>query len=271
MYRIVEALVNTLKSKGVDFVFESEVKKVHIRDNNAVELEDQTGRRWPADIFISNADAASFRGEVLQRPAFSQKRLDKMQWSLAPFTIYLGVKGKIDNAMQHNYFLGSNFKGYAKNVFVSAMAPQRPYYYVNVATKAYPEYAPEGCESILILCPVPDLRFKKDWFDKEDLADNIVGDLSKRIGFDVAKNTLVKKILTPQDWGIMFNLYRGSGLGLCHGMTQIGYLRPSNKDEKLKNFYYVGASTVPGTGLPMVIVGSKLVLERIVHDHGSLS
>jgi len=35
---------------------------------------------------------------------------------------------------------------------------------------------------------------------------------------------------------------------------------------KLENFYYVGASTIPGTGLPMVIISSKLVTDRIQND-----
>jgi phytoene desaturase len=65
----------------------------------------------------------------------------------------------------------------------------------------------------------------------------------------------------------MFHLYKGSGLGLAHGLNQIGAFRPSNKDEELANLYYVGASTVPGTGLPIVVIGSKLVTERINHEH----
>ena len=32
---------------------------------------------------------------------------------------------------------------------------------------------------------------------------------------------------------------------------------------KFKNLFYVGASTTPGTGLPMVVISSKLVMERI--------
>jgi len=68
----------------------------------------------------------------------------------------------------------------------------------------------------------------------------------------------------------MFNLYRGSGLGLAHGISQVGAFRPRNKDEVFPNLYYVGASTTPGTGLPMVIISSKLVTERIVKDHGSI-
>jgi len=271
MYRIIEELEKILRDKGANFIFETEVKEVLEENNRATGVKDQNGRRWEADVFVCNADAASFRGLILKRPQYSPCRLDKMHWGFAPFTIYLGVQGKIENAMQHNYFLGNNFKGYARKFLSSSASPERPYYYVNVASKACPGYAPPGCESILILCPVPDLRFKKNWTDKDNFADNIINDFSKRVHFNVMKNTLTRKILTPEDWESMFNLYRGSGLGLCHGLFQIGYFRPKNKDEKLGNFYYVGASTVPGTGLPMVIVGSKLTFERIIQDHGPLS
>jgi len=60
-----------------------------------------------------------------------------------------------------------------------------------------------------------------------------------------------------------FNLHRGSGLGLSHDMLRIGGFRPKNYDEVFNNVFYVGASTIPGKGLPMVIISSKLVFQRI--------
>jgi phytoene desaturase len=270
MYRLVDELVRILKQLGADFVYETEITNVYAQAGQVVSLTDQKGRRWAADIYVCNADAAMFRGLQLNRAKFHPQRLDKMQWSLAPFTIYLGVKGKIANLLHHNYFLGNNFKEYADTIFTATTNPEKPYYYVNVPTKWCPDFAPQGCESVFVLCPVPDLRFKKEWRDKESLADTIIQDLSKRIRYNIPANVAVRKVLSPEDWANMFNLYRGSGLGLCHGITQIGALRPSNKDEELRNLYYVGASTIPGTGLPMVIISSKLVQERIEHDFGTL-
>lgn len=270
MYRLVEEINRLLAERNVDIVYNTEVTGFEHTDGTLTALIDQNGRRWNADVFISNADAASFRGLVLQRPRYTEKHLDRMDWTLAPFTIYLGIGKKIDGLMHHNYFLGSNFRGYADTIFTSSISPQKPYYYVNVPSKSYSECAPEGCESLLILCPVPDLRFKKDWSDKEELTDTIIDDLSRRTGFDIAQNTKVRITFAPDDWAAMLNLYKGSGLGLAHGMNQVGAFRPRNKDEKFSNLYYVGASTVPGTGLPMVIISSKLVLERILEDNGSL-
>lgn len=271
MYRLVEEMMKILDEKGVEIFYNTEVIGVSNSNGKLNSLIDKNGKVWTADIFISNSDAASFRGQILGRAKFSEKKLDKMEWTLAPFTMYIGVKGKIDKLMHHNYFLGSNFRGYADKIFTSSISPQKPYYYVNVLSKSVPECAPEGCENLFILCPVPDRRFKPNWDDKEELANNIIDDLSKRTGFDIKANTLVKEIYTPVDWEKMFNLYKGSGLGLAHGIMQVGAFRPKNKDEVFPNLYYVGASTTPGTGLPMVIISSKLVTQRIAEDYGTLS
>lgn len=270
MYRLVEELVKTLKGRGVEIILNTEIVDVVSVDGVVEGLIDQRGKLWNADIFVSNSDAAAFRGKILRRRDFSEEKLDKMHWTLAPFTIYLGVKGKIDKLMHHNYFLGSNFKGYADTIFTSSISPEKPYYYVNVLSKSEESCAPEGCENLFILCPVPDLRFKKDWSDKRELADTIIDDLSKRTGFDIRENLIAEKILTPADWEKSLNLYKGSGLGLAHDIAQVGAFRPANKDEEFRNLYYVGASTTPGTGLPMVVISSKLVTEIIEEEHAEL-
>ena len=270
MYKIVEEIKKLLDKNGVTFHFNTEITDVETSGGKITGFTDQNGKKWTADIYVCNSDAASFRGKVMKREKFSAQKLDAMEWTLSPFTIYLGVKGKLDHVHHHNYFLGTNFKEYASTIFKTSVSPQKPYYYVNVSSRSNPGCAPDGCENLFILCPVPDLRHKPDWSDTESLADNIIGDLSKRIGFDLAKNTVSRTVLNPIDWQDKFNLYRGSGLGLAHGLNQIGGFRPANKDEKFNNLYYVGASTVPGTGLPIVVIGSRLVTERIEKDHAGV-
>lgn len=265
MYQIVRELQKELEKRGVQFHFQTEIQS-YTQEGKKLTFTDQSGKSWPADIYIVNSDAAWFRGKVMQRKAFREEKLDKMDWTLAPFTVYLGVEGKIENLAHHSYFLGDNFKEYSDVIFRSTELPEMPYYYVNTSSKSNPKSAPEGCENIFILCPVPDLRVKKTWDEKEAFADRIIQDLSERVGYDIAGNTRVRKIMTPIDWEGSFNLYRGSGLGLAHGLGQVGGFRPRNKDEEYENLYYVGASTTPGTGLPMVIISSKLVLDRIEKD-----
>ena len=266
MYKIVEEIQKILINRGVKFHFNTEIAGVNENNGTISSFIDGNGKEWKADVFVCNADAAAFRGQILKRKKYSEVKLDKKHWTLAPFTIYLGVKGKVDNLHHHNYFLGSNFKQYADNIFKLSVNPEKPYYYVTASSKSNPDCAPEGCENLFILCPVPDRRYKNDWSDREELADTILKDMSERIGFDLIANRITQTIYAPDDWENMFNLYRGSGLGLAHGLNQVAAMRPNNKDEEFKNLYYVGASTVPGTGLPIVVIGSKLVTERILKD-----
>lgn len=267
MYRIVEVIKGLLDARGVEFHFNTEIQSFKEENGQLKGFIDQNGKLWQADIYVSNSDAAAFRGQIMKRKKFREEKLDKKHWTLAPFTIYLGVKGKVDKLHHHNYFLGTNFKEYADSIFKLSVNPEKPYYYVNVSSKSNPECAPEGCENIFILCPVPDRRYKPDWSDREALAENILKDLSQRIDFDLISNRMTQTIYAPDDWQNMFNLYKGSGLGLAHGLNQVAGLRPKNKDEEFDNLYYVGASTVPGTGLPIVVIGSKLVTERILKDY----
>ena len=232
---------------------------------------DEHGNRWEADVYISNSDAALFRGKVLKRKRYSTQKLDKMNWTLAPFTLYLGIDSKITTLHHHHYFLGNNFKEYASGIFRNKVSMEHPYYYVNTLSRFNPESAPKGCEALFILCPVPDLRYKPDWTDAPALADTIIQDLSQRINFPIREHLLSKTVITPVEWERMFGLHRGSGLSLGHQLHQIGAFRPSNKDEKLNNLFYVGSSTVPGTGLPMAVISSKLVTERILSQHGPIS
>ncbi len=266
MYKIAEEIVSILIKRGVKIHYDTEIVNVLSNNGSVDGFVDQNGKVWKGDFYVCNSDAASFRGKILQRKKYSEAKLDKMHWTLAPFTIYLGVNGKIDNLHHHNYFLGDNFEQYADKIFKTSVSPQKPYYYVNVSSKSNPNCAPQGCENLFILCPVPDLRFKPDWSDREELADNILKDMSNRLGFDLIKNRITQTIFDPIDWQDKFNLYRGSGLGLAHGLNQVAALRPKNKDEEFDNLYYVGASTTPGTGLPIVVIGSKLVTQRIEND-----
>lgn len=270
MYKIVEGLVGELKKRNINITYNTEIVDYVSNGDNVNGLKDQNGKIWTADVYVINADAASFRGQVLKRPNFSPEKLDSKKWTLAPYTLYLGVNKKIEGLEVHNYFLGQNYEEYSSKIFKNSISLNKPYYYVNVPSKANPETAPQGSEAIFVLCPVPDLRYKPSWDDSEDLAQNIITDISERVGFDINKHLVTKTILTPVEWQNMFNLYRGSGLGLAHDLNQIGYFRPHNTDEKYKNIFYVGASTIPGTGLPMAVISSRLTTEQIVNRYGSL-
>jgi phytoene desaturase len=263
MYKIVEGLVAELQKAGVKITYNIEVTDYVEENGKLKSFIDQTGKTWQADIIVVNGDAAFFRSKVLKRKKYSPEKLEKMDWTMGYLTFYLGINTKLPQVNHHNYFLGTNYREYAQNVLKNPDTLEKPYYYVNVLSKHNNDCAPEGCESLFFVCPVPNLRHKKNWDDKDKVVDSIIDDFGLRIGQNIQPNIISRTIYTPQEWHDQFNLYMGSGLGLSHTMGQIGGFRPRNKDEKYDNLYFVGASTTPGAGLPMAIISSKLVVQRI--------
>ena len=263
MYKIVEGLVGELQKAGVTFRYNTEIAKVEDDGRKVTAVIDKAGNRYTADAILINADAAVFRGRILNRPAYSEEKLRKMDWTMGYLTFYIGVKTKLPQVNHHNYYLGNNYEEYAHKVMQEPGTLEKPYYYVNVVSKHNAECAPEGCESLFFVCPVPNLLFKQDWSDRDKIVDSIIEDFGGRIGQDIRPDIVSRTIYTPAEWEKYFNLYMGSGLGLSHKIRQIGAFRPANKDEKLKNLFYVGASTIPGAGLPMAVISSKLAFERV--------
>lgn len=271
MYKIVEGLVAELKNAGVQITYNTEITGVNHSNGRITSLVDQHGTTHEADMFVINADAAVFRSKILQRKNYSEQKMRRMSWTTGYLTFYIGLKGKLPQVNHHNYYLGYDFEEYARKVLEDPETLQNPYYYVNVLSKHNPDCAPDGCESLFFVCPVPNLLVKPDWSDRDTIVDSILTDFSARINQDIKPDIISKTIYTPLDWQDKYNLYQGSGLGLSHTLGQIGAFRPSNVDEKFRNLFYVGASTTPGAGLPMAIISSKLVTGRVVDFHKKIS
>ena len=83
-------------------------------------------------------------------------------------------------------------------------------------------------------------------------------DLEQHLKFEVS--------YTPRDWFSMYNLAKGAAFGLSHNFMQVGYLRPHNRHQRYGNLYFVGSSTHPGIGLPMVLLSARLTTERILKE-----
>ncbi|MBN2166152.1 MAG: phytoene desaturase [Marinilabiliaceae bacterium] len=264
MYAIVDSLVDELSKLDVSFNYETEITDFKYSKNKLTSFVDKNGGYWEADVFVVNADAASFRGSVFKRKQFAPYKLNKMSWTMGYLTFYIGVNVKLPQVEHHNYFLGNNYEEYSRDVMKTPGTLEKPYYYVNVVSKHNNDCAPDGCEALFFVCPVPNLLYKHDWTDKNDIITSIIADFSERIKQDISKNIVFQTVYTPEDWQNQFNLYKGAGLGLSHNMLQIGAFRPKNFDEKFINTFYVGASTIPGAGLPMAVISSKLASERIM-------
>jgi phytoene dehydrogenase-like protein len=101
---------------------------------------------------------------------------------------------------------------------------------------------------------------------------NVLERLAKDLGIrDLKDHIKFEMVQTPTLWREQYNLAKGATFGLSHNFLQVGYLRPQNRHAKYKNLYFAGASTHPGTGLPIVLLSAKLTTERILTEMGRIT
>jgi len=106
----------------------------------------------------------------------------------------------------------------------------------------------------------PNLDGRIDWSRERD---RITGDLRQRVaelGYPV--DVEVEQVLDPQDWERL-GMARGTPFALSHTFRQTGPFRPHNTDRAVPGLVFVGSGTVPGVGVPMVLVSGRLAAERV--------
>jgi phytoene dehydrogenase-like protein len=118
-----------------------------------------------------------------------------------------------------------------------------------------------------------DARSRQDWEALVDRArETVFARLATEMGArDLREHIKFEIVYQPEVWKERFNLEKGAAFGLSHNFWQVGYLRPQNRHKQYKNLYFAGASTHPGTGLPIVLLSARLTTERILKETGTIS
>ncbi len=269
MYAAIQALVKVAEKLGVTFVYDAPVKKINVGKWNVESVETADGREWIADLFIGNADLPYIYKELLPDAA-PAKKLDEKLYTCSTIMFYWGVDKQYPQIAHHNVFLGGDYKASFDQIFQDHTLPEVPSFYVHAPARTDPSAAPQGQETLYVLVPVGhlDARSAQDWEALVNRARETVFDrLAKEMGVtDLREHIKFEIVYQPRVWKERFNLEKGAAFGLSHNFWQVGYLRPHNRHAKYKNLYFAGASTHPGTGLPIVLLSAKLTTERILKE-----
>ncbi|MCS6908245.1 MAG: FAD-dependent oxidoreductase, partial [Anaerolineales bacterium] len=187
---------------------------------------------------------------------------------------YWGVDKPYPQIALHNVFLSGDYKSSFERIFKDHTLPDAPSFYVHAPVRVDPSAAPPGQETLFILVPVGHLDEERpqNWDELVQRArEAVLSRLAKEMdAADLAQHIKFEVVYTAQDWKQRFNLDKGAAFGLSHNFWQVGYFRPHNRHKRYRNLYFVGASTHPGTGLPIVLLSARLTTERIQREIGSL-
>ena len=272
MYRIVESLVSIAEEHGARFVYESPVKQIVVGGNRATGVVLEDGTRMQADIIIANADLPYVYDQLLPDRDLAKRMMDK-QFTCSAIMFYWAVDTIYPQLAHHTLFLSGDYKASSDRIFHDHTLPEKPSFYIHVPNRTDPSAAPEGCDNLMVLVPVGCLyeELEQDFEALRARARKTVLKRLEGLGITDLESHIKQEVsYTPHDWREMFNLARGATFGLKHNITQLGYLRPQNRHGRYKNLYFCGASTHPGTGVPIAFLGAGLVEERILKEQSGI-
>jgi phytoene desaturase (3,4-didehydrolycopene-forming) len=277
--------VNVGERLGVEFMFDSPIRNIQLSDDGkratGITFEDDSKKPLTADVVVCNADLAYAYNNLLPTSSFG-KSLLKRQASCSSISFYWALDRQFPELSAHNIFLAEDYKDSFDSIFKKHQIPDQPSFYVNVPTRVDPSAAPEGCDSIVILVPVGHLYdsstdshkgskhttgLTQDWETMVATArSTVLKTMEARLNISLGPHIIGETVNTPPTWKSIFNLDRGAILGLSHSFFNVLSFRPKTKHRSIEDLYFVGASTHPGTGVPIVLAGAKLVSEQILQD-----
>jgi len=274
MYAGIQALTGVAEKLGVKFMYNSPVKKINTGKSKVESVTTADGKTYSADIFVGNADLPYIYKELLP-DVKEAKKLDEKLYTCSTIMFYWGVDKQYPQIAHHNVFLGGDYKASFDQIFEEHTLPEVPSFYVHAPAHTDPAAAPEGKETLYVLVPVGhlDARSEQDWDALVNRArETVFTRLAKEMGVtDLKEHIKFEIVYQPKVWKERFNLEKGAAFGLSHNFWQVGYLRPQNRHAKYKNMYFAGASTHPGTGLPIVLLSARLTTERIIKEAGTIA
>ena len=277
-HRVMEALVEVGKRLGVQYRMSTSVSRVNVNSSGtATGVTLGSGEILDADVVLINADLVYAYNHLLP-PSSKATALSKKASSCSSISFYWAMDRQIPELHTHNVFLADEYQDSFDDIFKRQLIPKEPSFYVNVPSRVDATAAPTGKDAIVVLVPVGHLleggasegldpESRQDWDAMVDKArEAVLTTVEARTGASIRRHIQKEILNTPASWKTEFNLDKGAILGLSHSFFNVLSFRPSTKHASIKSLYFVGASTHPGTGVPIVLAGSKMTSGQILDD-----
>jgi phytoene desaturase len=263
MKSVVDGIIDLATELGVTFHSNSNISKINVDTNGAVNSVRVNGKNIETDIVISGADyqhSESLLDSRFQR--YSQSYWQKKVMAPSSLLFYVGFDKKLKNVLHHSLFFDVPFDEHAVEIYDKPKWPTKPLFYASFPSLTDDTVAPNGNEAAIFLIPLAvDLEDTEELRNKYfDIILNRLEEITKQ---SVRSNVLFKESYCVNDFKEDYNSYKGNAYGMANTLTQTAFLRPKLKSNKVKNLFFTGQLTVPGPGVPPALISGKLVSNLI--------
>lgn len=266
MYSLSEAMLCAAQQVGVDVQTGTPVSSIDASDGSVSGVTLENGEKVPAEVVISNVDVPTTLTRLLKAKPEHTKRYKPPRMTPGVITYYLAIDRPLNEIGHHQVFLPRDVRHAYRQLMDEGKVPDDLPFYASVASNTDPSLAPGGKSALFLLAPVPLLSELGDT-GLDALAEKLRQQMFERMaqhGIKISESDVIgQQVMTPADWSDQFGLFDGSAFGAAHNLRQIGPFRQRNASKQVNGLFFAGASTTPGTGVPMCVLSGKMAAERV--------
>jgi phytoene desaturase len=270
--QLVAAMVKHFERLGGELRLGDPVDEILTLGDRVTGVRTKSGWSGEADAVASNADIMHSYKDLLstnRRGPRVAASLARKSFSPSLFVLHFGIKGTWPGIPHHMILFGPRYKGLLDDIYSHGVLPKDFSLYLHHPTVTDPGLAPEGCSTFYVLAPVAHLgKAPLDWDggDGELLKERILDEIEKRLIPDIRSRLMTCFHYAPTDFGRDLNAHLGSAFSLEPVLWQSAWFRTHNRDDAIKNLYFVGAGTHPGAGIPGVVGSAKATAKLMLED-----
>ncbi len=258
---VSEKMADVARDLGVDIRLGEPVEELYFDGRKAVGLRTRTGdHRF--DSLVINADFANTMQKLVPnelRKRWNDKKLAKSKYSCSTFMLYLGIEGRYDQLPHHTIYIAKDYERNLDEIDRLKVLSADPSFYVQNAGVTDKTLAPAGMSTLYVLVPVAHQGPNIDWkAQAPEFRTRVIRQLEKVGIHNVEDRIRFEKVLTPEDWRVEYEIYRGATFNLAHNLGQMLHARPRNHFDDLQQVYLVGGGTHPGSGLPVIYESARI-------------
>jgi phytoene desaturase len=260
MHTVPTIMAQVAEKAGVTFRYGDAVDTVLRSPTGRVAgVQTTSGDRIMADAVICTLDLPTAYQQLLGdlRPPRAARH---GQYSPSAVVWHVGVRGQpAPPIAHHNIHFADGWSASFEALHVGRLMPD-PSRLVTIPSLDDPTMAPADCSAIFVLEPVPNLHGKINWStEAKPLRDRMHAFLAEQ---RYPTEVITEELITPLDWQAQ-GMAAGTPFALAHTFMQTGPFRPPNVERRLPGLFFAGSGTVPGVGIPMVLISGKLAANRV--------
>jgi phytoene desaturase len=223
-------------------------------------VELASGEVVTADAVVCNVDVAVAYRSLLGLAAPRVAR--RGRYSPSCIVWLAGVRGAPPPGVaHHNIHFGQAWREAFTALLEDGRRMPEPSILVTTATASDRSLAPDGSTTLFALEPAPNLDGRVDWASERPRLRDELATRVGELGYPV-DDVVVERLTDPRDWEAQ-GLERGTPFALAHRFFQTGPFRSGNVDHRIPGLVFTGMGTVPGVGIPMVLISGRLAAERV--------